>query len=183
MIAKMLGGYCRGYDTPGILAHRLVSLLGSPASRSPATAAHLSHVGPGPHPKTSGQPRPLPSPSAARFVAPHDLSSIWTLGRTEGGRAVPSTPALTHSARTEEISILSARTGAIPTQFCIDKTTLPGRDDRYGIPPPKYGPTRRAYDPTHYRMGHKTMPLTFKADQATKDINPAARDRGHWHHD
>jgi hypothetical protein len=59
-----------------------VSLLGGPTSRSPATAAHLSHTGPRPHIKVGGRPRPLPTPS----VAPHDLSSVSTPGRN-GGRS------------------------------------------------------------------------------------------------
>ena len=59
-----------------------------------------------------------------------------------------------------------------------DKTTPPGGDNWYGNPPSKYIPTRRAYGPTHYRMGHTTVTLTFKANQANKDLDPTARDRG-----
>jgi hypothetical protein len=50
------------------------------------------------------------------------------------------------------------------------------------IPPSKYGPTGRAYGPTHYGMGHTTMTLTFKTDHANEGLNPVAQDQGHRHH-
>jgi hypothetical protein len=61
----------------------------------------------------------------------------------------------------------------------MDKTTPPDDDDRYGIPPSKYGPKGWVYGPTHYGMGHTTTTLTFMTDEANEDLDPIARDRGH----
>jgi hypothetical protein len=49
VVAKMLGGYCRSYDTPDILRHRLVSCPNGPryaSSYKPKTIeVQLNHVG------------------------------------------------------------------------------------------------------------------------------------------
>ena len=56
---------------------------------------------------------------------------------------------------------------------CADKTTPPGDNYRYGTTPSKSSPTRWAYGPTHYGMGHTTLALTFKTGQATRDLDLA----------
>jgi hypothetical protein len=54
---------------------------------------------------------------------------------------------------------------------CAEKTTPPGGDDRYGVPPSKLIATRRAYGLTHYGMGRTTLVLTFKNGQATGNLD------------
>jgi len=62
---------------------RIVSFSDGPAGRGQAASAHQSYKGPRPDTRTKGPPRPLPSrplpsPSAACYAAPHDLSPVST---------------------------------------------------------------------------------------------------------
>jgi hypothetical protein len=65
----------------------------------------------------------------------------------------------------------------------MNKITPPGDEDWYDIPLSKYGPTRWAYGPTHYGMGHMTATLTFEASQATGDLDLIDQGRGHRYYD
>jgi hypothetical protein len=69
VIAKMLGGYCQGYDTLGISKHKLVATRaahGTLASVSPNDQGLAELCGPGPNTKArAGHDLfPLPSPHA-----------------------------------------------------------------------------------------------------------------------
>jgi hypothetical protein len=104
------------------VAHRLLSLLGGPTSRSLATTAHLSHTGPEPHTKVSGWPRPLPSPSVACFAAPHDLSSVLTPGRNGGSKLGCIKYASSNKGRHAPLTLLGLRD--IPVLPCMDNTPV-----------------------------------------------------------
>jgi hypothetical protein len=72
----------------------------------------------------------------------------------------------------KEIAVPSSRSDAIPTPRSTNKTTPPSSCDQYGDPPPKYGPTRWPYDPTHNRMRLTTTALIFEAILANVGHDP-----------
>jgi hypothetical protein len=72
VITKMLGGYCWGYDTPGISKHKLVATRvahGTPASVSPKDQGLVELCGPEPNTKAraSHDLFPLPSPHVVQL--------------------------------------------------------------------------------------------------------------------
>ena len=84
LFASSLEHTCQGYDAPGISRHQVISLLGGPASRGPATLAHLNCEGPGPGIKSCSASQPLHSPSTARYAATLDLSFALTPEKRQG---------------------------------------------------------------------------------------------------
>jgi hypothetical protein len=99
----------------------------------------------------------------------------------EGSRAPSSTSTLIgtgtlHSLRQDwEDSYPYLRTDTIYAPYCADKITPLDGYDWYGIPPSKYGSTRRVYGPTHYRMGARPWPWLSRLAKPLGTSTPQPR--------